>query len=220
MPKIRKGIKKKLKPKLHTFCEGEKTEPLYLRGYLNHFHSNNRLLQVIKIEKTNKNTPVQLVEEAIKLQNSKKTPDNDVFWVAYDRESKSKYSDGLHGKAIALANSNNINVAISSVCFEIWILLHFVESCAAHISYSDLIKNSKLKTDLKLIGVQDYDKADERIFDLICDRIDEAKARAEKMNNNTIQCSNHNPSTPYKLNPYTAVHKLLGSIDAFVLGNQ
>ena len=57
MPKVRGYGSKKLKPVLHIFCEGEKTEPNYLNGYLQKNYSGNRLLKVVRVEKTADSTP-------------------------------------------------------------------------------------------------------------------------------------------------------------------
>lgn len=216
MPKPRNKGNKPLKPKLHIFCEGEKTEPIYLNGYLNKFHDSNRRLQVVKVQKTKKNTPVQLVEEAIKLKDV--TPPQDIFWVVYDRESKSKYSDFLHKKALDQALKYNINVSLTNVCFEVWILLHFVNSSAPYSSCKNLLSQSQLKSELKKHGITKYDKANKAIFDLISDKatIDSARQRAERMNKTTIGNSNISPDKTYQLNPYTGVHYLLDAIDSFL----
>ena len=63
MPRERGAGQKKLKPRLHIFCEGEKTEPNYLKGYIEHKFPGTRLSPV---RQTSKNTPIQLVEEAIR----------------------------------------------------------------------------------------------------------------------------------------------------------
>jgi hypothetical protein len=215
MPKKRGGSKK-LKPVLHIFCEGEKTEPNYINGYVQNRHPTNRLLKVIKVEKTKKNTPVQLVQEAIKLKNDKSTPDEDICWVVYDREAVSKYTDKLHQESLDKARSKNINVALTNVCFEVWLILHFSELTASYSSFSDLIKNSILKDELKKIGVDDYDKADRDLFDLIVDKIPEARKRAVNMNQATLASSYDTEDKSYLLNPYTGMHNLLDAIDEFV----
>ncbi|PSL08900.1 RloB-like protein [Marinobacterium halophilum] len=216
MPKPRGKKNFKIKPILHIFCEGEKTERIYFNGYLRENHPNNRRLKVVKVEKTNKNTPVQLVEVAIELKDKKTTPDNDVFWVVYDRESKSKYSDSLHKQALSKAKAKSINVAMSNVCFELWILLHLSESYAAYSSYTDLIRKSPLKEKLKSLGLNKYEKADDKVFDLICKNIGTARERAENMNQRTIDSSYHDEKEPHMLNPYTNINDLLDAIDEFV----
>lgn len=217
MPKPRGNSRKLIRPKLHIFCEGEKTEPCYFNGYLSKFHSSNRLLQVVKVEKTNKNTPVQLVEEAIKLKSSKETPDGDVFWVVYDREAKSKYADSLHAKARNNAIANNIELAITNVCFEVWILLHFIESSAQYTSCDNFLQKSDFKKILKGEGIKSYSKSDASVFDLISNRIPDARERSKRMNQSTLDASNETEEIPHLLNPYSNVHQLLTAIDDFVL---
>jgi len=98
MPKKRKGNTRTVKPVMHIFCEGDKTEPNYINGYLKSVHQGNRRLKIVVVEKTRKNTPVQLVDEALEAKKNKSTPDGDVFWVVYDRESVAKYDNELHKK--------------------------------------------------------------------------------------------------------------------------
>lgn len=58
------GGNKKIPRVMYIYCEGEKTEPLYLEAYIS--ERSKRTLSVFKIPKTRKNTPEQLVDEAIK----------------------------------------------------------------------------------------------------------------------------------------------------------
>jgi hypothetical protein len=204
MPKKRALKKCKLKPNLHIFCEGEKTEPNYLRGYIDAMFPGTRLSP---IRKTAKNTPVQLVEVAIKAQDD--NPPDDVFWVVYDRESVAKYPEKLHAEAYSKARKFGIQVALSNVCFEVWILLHFQKTVAAYDNYDDLRKHSKLCE-----HIRDYDKGAKTHFSE--EEIDLARKNAEKMNANTISGANLEWTEPYQWNPYTDVYKLLDAIDAFL----
>jgi len=216
MPKKRRTGNRNLKPSLHIFCEGKKTEPNYLNGYLKKYYSGNRLLKVVKIEKTKKNTPVQLVNEAIKLKDSNDTPDKDSFWCVYDREAISKYSNKLHKEAQQNAKSRGINISITNICFEVWLLLHFSDLTTPYSDCENLLKNSSLKTELKKLGVHEYDKADNNLFGLISGSISDARLRANRMNEATLRASYETEENPHLLNPYTAMHKLLDAIDEFV----
>lgn len=216
MPKKRGKGKKQVKPVLHIFCEGNETERNYLNGYLNEKHPNNRRLKVVKVEKTNKNTPVQLVQEAMSLQNQKNTPRADVFWVVYDRESVNKYSNDLHKQSLDLAAANNIGIALTNVCFEMWLLLHFEYTTAQYQSCEDLLNRSPLKNSLQLLGVNDYQKADDTLFELLSDKVDNARLRAARVNSQMIDASGVANPPPYTLNPYTGMHNLLDAIDSFV----
>jgi hypothetical protein len=139
-----------------------------------------------------------------------------VFWVVYDRESQQKHSDKLHADAYEKAQQKDINLAISNVCFELWLLLHFRDSTASYSSYDDLIKNSPLRADCKARGLADYDKGNKQLFGKLSEAdITQARRRAEKINQ-ASQAAATSPQRPYQRNPYTNVHELLAAIDDFI----
>lgn len=213
MPKKRNNSNKEVKPVFHIFCEGE-TEECYLHGYINKFYSGNRRLKVIKIEHSNKNTAKELVEDAIKSQ--KNCPEGDVFWVVYDRESKQKYPDENHKIAYDRAKPKNISIAISNVCFEVWLLLHFQDTVRPYSSYQDLENNSELRQECKKRGLLDYEKGNKQLFEIFEEEeLNDAKTRAKRMNQNTQRDADPNWTNPYQWNPYTNVHELLQAIDQF-----
>jgi RloB-like protein len=210
MPKKREN-RKKLAPVFHIYCEGEKTEPYYLNGYIDRFFPGNRRL---KVEKTKKNTPVQLVKEAVKAKNDQNCPEGDFFWVVFDREGEAKYSKELHQEAYQCAQKNNVSIALSNVCFEVWILLHFEKSTASYNSFNDLKRNSNLREK----HINNYDKGDKNVFEVIADRIATARINAIEMNQITINAADPSWTMPYQWNPFSDVYKLLDAIDEF--GNQ
>ncbi|MBU0679167.1 MAG: RloB family protein [Verrucomicrobia bacterium] len=203
MPRKRGSKPEKLKPLLHIFCEGEKTEPNYFKGYIGTYFPGTRLLLV---QKTDKNTPIQLVEIAI--ATKKHSPPGDLFWVVFDREGAHKYSDAQHNEARAKAVANGIQIAHSNVCFEVWILLHFQKTVAAYSSYSDLRKRSKLTAHIKR-----YDKGAKRIFS--DSEIRAARQNARSLNKRTKNGANPSWTQPHQWNPYTDVYELLDAIDLF-----
>ncbi|MDO8067919.1 RloB family protein [Janthinobacterium sp. SUN206] len=215
MPKKLNKPKRKVLPQMHIYCEGEKTEPTYIRKYLNKFYDGDRRRELIVLEETKKNTPVQLVEEAVAHKNRRDCLADDVFWVVYDRESIAKYSNELHEKAMRLAKRNGVNVAISNVCFELWILLHFVKNSASYTSFTDLMNSSALRKELAKIGIQKYDKGEKKVFDLIGGDIGIARMNARDMNAQTKAAAQEKMLEPYLLNPYTEVNLLLDAIDEF-----
>ncbi|WP_082881018.1 RloB family protein [Methylomonas sp. DH-1] len=172
MPKPRKNRQEqKLKPVLRIYCEGAKTEPNYLQGYIDRFFPTNRLLKVIRIEDTKKNTPKQLVDEAVVAKKvANKSGLNDSFWVVYDRESEIKYSEELHRNAYKKAQRNDVAVVLSNVCFEVWLLLHFQHTAAPYSCYDELRKNSPLRQEFRKRGISDYDKGEKTIFSLFSEQ--------------------------------------------------
>lgn len=212
MPKKKPSKKNQVKPVFRIFCEGMKTEPLYIEGFINHFHSNKR--NVILVEDTNKNTPVQLVNIAV--ETKRKGLKEDVIWVVFDRESEKKYSNELHSNARKKAKDNNIEIAFSNVCFEYWILLHFLYTTRPYDSCDDLLKNSELKKSVKNLGFNDYDKNLPLLFDRLKEMIPDAMKNAEKLKKFAITSSQRGKSAPHFLNPYIDVHEMFQDIQNFI----
>ncbi len=212
MPKKKDKKNIKVASVFHIFCEGEKTEPYYINGYINHYHSDKRNLVVV--EDTKKNTPIQLVDVAIAHKNENKN--DDIYWVVFDRESIAKYSHELHLKAVNTARDNRIEIALSNVCFEFWLLLHLKYTTASYQNYDDLIKKSDLKTLLKDKGLKDYDKGDIYLFDTLKDSIPSAIKNSERVKNNAISTAVIGKESPCYLNPYTDIHELFIDIQNFI----
>jgi len=216
VPKKKKNNLQSVKPVFKMFCEGEKTEPLYIRGYINHFHSDKR--SIIVVENTNKNTPVQLVEVAITAKNQ--GSGNDVVWVVFDRESEAKYPHELHAQARAKALANGIQIAFSNVCFEFWILLHFGYTAGSYSSYDDLKKRSALIPKLKEVGIQNYDKASPILFDRVKELIPEAIKNSERLKVQALKASDSGKTAPHYLNPYVDVHEMFLDMKYFIDGKK
>jgi len=212
MPKKKPKKKISLTPVFHIFCEGEKTEPYYIKNYISHFHSEKR--NIILVEDTKKNTPVQLVEVA--RDHKAKGFKKDVFWVVFDRESVSKYPHELHLKARSIAKKHHIEIAFSNVCFEFWLLLHFQYSTASYDSCDDLLNRSQLKSLLKEKGIKDYDKGFFSLFEHLKEDIPNAISNAEKVMTHALDTAENGKTSPNYLNPYTDVHQLLIDIENFI----
>lgn len=214
MPKKRNPSQLKPLKTLRIFCEGERTEPNYLKGYIAALDNHARK-SVIAVEKTRKNTAVQLVEEAINMKNSSDSLPEDEFWVVYDRESVAKYSDDLHAEARNIAKKVGIKIALCNVCFEYWLLIHLVDTDAPYGSYDNLIKTSALRGQMKAQCGCDYDKAKRSIFDLLKNRLPDARERAKRLNAKGLQTAGAGRDQPHHINPYVGIVDLLDAIDAF-----
>lgn len=209
MPKKKLAVKRSIQPVMHIFCEGEKTEPNYLNGYLEYRHPGKRRADIVRIEKTDKNTPQQLVDEAVKLKQQ--SPLMDTFWVVYDRESKNKYPARIHMAARKKADDNGISIAFSNVCFEVWILLHFEKHFGSFQSYKDLWKRSRLR-----VYLPNYDKGCRNLYNVLNDKVEDAIANAKQMNKQTHENADHSWIHHDQWNPYSDFAKLLSSMDDFL----
>lgn len=140
----------------------------------------------------------------------------DQVWVIYDRESTSKYSDALHQEALDEARKNNVNVALSNVCFEYWLLLHLKNLAPAMRDCDTLIASNAFKAAFNELEISRYEKksSDEVAQKLMNESfLKNAKEHATNINQQTLNSSSFNETTPHKLRPYTNVHKLLEAID-------
>lgn len=214
MPKPRKSRSLIPEKTMKIFCEGAKTEPLYINGYLQMLENSKRKT-VITVEKSNKNTPVQLVEAAIRAKTSRDALPDDEFWVVYDREGISKYPDPLHEKARQKASGKNINVALSNICFEYWLLIHLIDTQAPYSCYDELRKKSPLNAEIEKLTGDDYDKSSSKIFNMIKEKIPQARARGAKLNKDGRDRADNNRNKDHHINPYMGMVDLLDAIDKF-----
>ena len=188
MPKPRKVSSRDPKATIKIFCEGEKTEPTYFSGYILQVH-RDALKARVKVERTDKNTPVELVKEAVEVKQSKETIPSDIFWVVYDRESVSKYSDKKHADAFRLAKKFEIGIALSNVCFECRLNLHFENSSAPYSDFDEFLKKSSFKAHYKKETGHSYEKSLKDMFAVFKDRIVIARDRARKDNTDGMATS-------------------------------
>lgn len=214
MPRKRKPSKLRPLKTLRIFCEGERTEPNYLKKYITSLDNRARK-SVVEVEKTRKNTAVQLVEEAIAFKESSGSLPDDVFWVVYDRESVGKYSHELHAKARAKADKAGIEIALCNVCFEYWVLIHLVDTDAPYTSYDDLITNSSLRDEMKAQCGCDYDKSARSLYDVLKDKLPVARSRATRLNVRGQDRAEAGCEQPHRINPYVGIVELLDAIDEF-----
>ncbi len=127
MPPIRRQ-KSSRESKRHffLFCEGKNTEPAY-------FSALKRTLTgaLITVEtKPGVGVPMTIATEAVKFAKSQgmtKTSrrkknsfeENDEVWAVFDRDEHPNFDE-----AISLCQANNVGVARSNPCFELWLILH------------------------------------------------------------------------------------------------
>lgn len=214
MPKHRPQSNRRPRNKFYIYCEGEKTEPNYIRSYIDSLR-DGALRDVVKVQPTTKNTPMQLVDVAVSHKRNGSSLPGDVFWVVYDRESVAKYSDELHDRAFDKASANKVNIALSNVCFELWLLLHFLDSSAPYSSYEDLIRRSQFRSEFKRACGKDYEKNDFDVFGIVSHGIKSARVNAAKLNSASRSVAGGRRTRPHHLNPYTDMHLLLDAIDKF-----
>lgn len=109
------------------FVEGLRTEDLYLTYWRRRYRDRVR----VEIDPF-RGGPLQLVEKAVEAKRIEaldarkgRGRPHDQIWCVFDRDEHPHFP-----KAIALAGSHGINLAISNPCLELWFILHFEDQIA------------------------------------------------------------------------------------------
>jgi RloB-like protein len=101
--------------------------------------------------------------------------------------------------ALELARVNNVNVALSSPCLELWFLIHF-EDQTAYLSRKDAQTQSK--------AILGCDKAlTQAALNLLAANYDQAKSRAQ-----ALAIKHKGDESPRPWNPHAEVWKLVDAI--------
>lgn len=146
----------------------------------------------------------KLVDYAIKRRSRENYSE---VWVVFDKDDFEDFDE-----AIKFAESENINVAWSNACFELWILLHFQDCNSPLISgkYSD-----KLDVHFKMLKYNGgkYEKDIKDIFELIKNNTSEAIKRSNRMLD-CYKCDNIKIFS--RMNPCTTVQHLVGALLPYI----
>lgn len=113
-----KRISKQLEEKTTVLiiCEGQKTEPNYFNKLKEKYHLSN-----IIILKNTKPSPSSVVRVAMEKQREYKLDaKNSIIYCVFDRDEHKDIDNALD-----MIKAKSFNAILSSVCFEIWYLLHF-----------------------------------------------------------------------------------------------
>jgi len=181
---------KKPKSLVVLFCEGEKTEPVYFRAINRHW--GNRIVLQFPHCGTDPKGIVSAAADAKKRskRNKKSDPNEEIeaIWCVFDRDQHL-----LVQEALQQADDNQIPVAFSNPCFELWLLLHFQDQ-TAHLQRDGV---SRLCANF----MTNYTKGPD--MDMLLPSLSDAEQRARTLCNR--QTTNNLP----RCNPWTDVHELV-----------
>lgn len=196
-------------------CEGVCTEPNYIKGLVTHLKSERIIAagtEVI-ISPHNHTDPYGVLQD---LLNTPNRENYDELWIVIDRDEVEAKGKGFGGhseqnftRAIRECKKNNVKVACSNPCFELWIVLHF-EFRNTACTRSDIQKtaqekiNALLPAQKQLKSIADL-KSISNLYDLLKDNTETAMKNAKKLEDNEAEHKN----------PSSGMFKLLNSM----LGN-
>lgn len=180
-------------------CEDEKSSKLYFESFKRD-EKLKRLLSSVDIEVVHPkdHSPVGLVNEAKKKKKKAKrerNPYNEI-WIALDKDGHANLD-----KALITARDNKIKVALSIICFEYWILLHFEKRKKPFEKCDDIIRF------IKTNHFSEYDKSINS-YTALKDKINTAIENGKwliQQNQNDIDRG----TNIHQLSAYTDVHVLV-----------
>jgi len=180
-------------------CEDEKSSKMYFESFKRD-EKLKRLLSSVDVQVVHPkdHSPVGLVNEAKKKKKKARRDRNSYneIWIVLDKDGHANMSQALN-----TAKDNKIEVALSVICFEYWILLHFEKTTSYFKKCDDIISY------IKETHFQEY-KKNINSYMALKDRINTAIENGKwivKQNQNDID-----RGTPiYQLSSYTDVHILV-----------
>lgn len=176
------------------FVEGRKTEPTYLT----HWHRRHRKDILVTIAEFH-GVPLSLAKRACQQRATEKRAKqegrpHDEIWCVFDRDDHVNIEEALR-----LCASNEIKVAFSNPCIELWFQLHFTEQ-TAHLSRRQAQRNVKDHVNIDK-------EVSETAFVTLRDRYERARGRAQALDR-----KHHDDGSPIGSNPSSTVWRLIDSI--------
>ena len=135
------------------FCEGEKTEPAYLKALKREPAVSDVASVDIRVdEETSGPLPLTLVDAAAKARARSSGEDGEIdeVWCIFDVEWPQNHPN--LDRALARARESGVRVAVSNPCFELWLALHFDDHTAGLDTATRLRRTLDGSTDKGLDG--------------------------------------------------------------------
>jgi RloB-like protein len=189
-PLKRKVAIRKPRKTLVVFCEGEKTEPQYLGGLKRLPWVRDVAAVDIRIETGHggsvPRTLVSLAADA-RTRAIDEEGEIDEFWCVFDVEWPKNHPS--LSEAIRQAHDNDIKLAVSNPCFELWLILHFQD----HTSWLDNTGARRLRE--RLDGAPDKSLAPARYMPRVTDAARRAAALDVRHQKDGAKFPQDNPSS-------------------------
>lgn len=117
--------------RLLVVCEGSRTEPQYIRGFERHVRNATVEIE-IPSEHGDPRRVVETAKEFARRAQEAATRQGDPFlafdevWCVFDCDDHERFDE-----AVSMARDNDLELAVSNPCVDLWLLLHFRESPGA-----------------------------------------------------------------------------------------
>jgi RloB-like protein len=177
---------REFKKKILVVCEGTKTEPFYFEDMA----IDLRINTVVEIDGTGRNT-----RDLVNYASSRKSEDFDEIWCVFDKDD---FSDSDFNSAVQKAEQEEIYVAYSNECFELWYVLHYNYHTTAH-------KRDHYCRNLHSLLGERYEKGSTGMYYKLLEHLPKAIKHAQQLHKE----HQDKQRTPARANPSTTVHKLV-----------
>ena len=172
------------------FCEGEKTEPAYLKALKRDPAIRDVASVDIRVDdETSGSVPLTLVEAAAKVRarSSGENGEIDEVWCVFDVEWPQNHPNLR--RALTRARESGVGVAVSNPCFELWLALHFEDQTA----WLDTAAATRLRRTLDDTTGKDLDG--DTYMPRRADASRRARALDERHSRNGTEFPRNNPSS-------------------------
>lgn len=198
-PLRRKVATKRIRKTLLVFCEGERTEPEYLNALKLEPAIREAAAVEIRIAQANSGAvPLTLVRRAIDTRRKAVSENDEVdeFWCVFDVEWPINHPH--LNEALALAEANEISLAVSNPCFEVWLVLHLKD----HGAWLDNGQAARLRRQLDNSTDKGLDPT--KYMPYVREASDRAVKLEERHRRNGTSFPDDNPSS--------SMHRLIASV--------
>jgi hypothetical protein len=191
-PLTRKIATRRPRKTLVIFCEGERTEPLYLEALKRQPNVKDAASVDLRVA-TEHGMPDVLVSAAIKARAKAADEEDEIdeFWCAFDVEWPTNHP--RLREAVQQAAENGIKLAVSNPCFEIWLILHF----ELHGSWLDNDGARRLRR--RLDGISDKSLDPDKYMPLVSKAMYNAAALRKRHLRDGTEFPMDNPSSDMHL---------------------
>ena len=105
-------------------CEGTNTEPAYFQEYKRLFSKSGVRIEILRREETASN-PERILSMLEEFQTTYSLAEDDELWLVIDRDQWE--ASEIASIAQQCTQNSLLNLAVSTPCFELWLLLHRVD---------------------------------------------------------------------------------------------
>jgi hypothetical protein len=116
--------------------EGKETEPAYFEALARHYRNSKIHVEVLPTGEENRSAPLHVMRRLREFKKQFDLTPNDELWMVIDRDD---WDEKHLSDVVQQCHQANYYVADSNPCFEIWLLLHFVDIAS---DYSEKKKQS------------------------------------------------------------------------------